>query len=390
MGKTVVWHAHQADAFSAGSNGFYVGREKTTTKYEYRGFDSWTGYACLLAADMKKKNTSHYHELVRMSRRLHFDLDYKESKDTVFHKTLILNALLNGCKAVLATQGINLEPESVWVLDSSRELDSKTYKHSLHVIISNVYTATPEESHEFMNEVRRKMVDVLPVDSIDSMGAIDKGIYQKNRLFRTAFSSKRERSDVILRPVSFEWNGKTHEHTLPEGQKEMIEYVLKHTLLTVIDGCVQIEYPHVVKSSVGIMDKLTSEEAILATSLARSYFTESEFQFNVEEGRDRSIKLIRKGPSPCRICKVIHQRDNAELFVSEQGNVLYRCWRADSKLLIGRVGDSNTTSIIVSDGGVSTSYMNIDTTSDGVRISTDFIRILLKDYGYIVKGLDPK
>lgn len=392
MGRTIIWHTNQADVFSSGSNGFYIGREKSTTKYDYRGFDSWTGYAHLIAADMKRDVASHYHELVRTARRIHFDLDYKETKDNVFHRELILNTLLDGCKAVLATQGIVMDPGAVWLLDSSRELEHKAYKHSIHIILSNVYTATAEECHEFMNDVRRKMVDVLPMASIDSLSAIDKGIYQKNRLFRTAFSSKRERPDVTLKPISFTWNGKVYEHTLPTDQKEMIEYVFRHTLLTLTDDCKQVKYSHVVKSPSGPKDKLTSEESIQAVDLARSYFTESEFKFEAVEGRDRSIRLNRKEPSPCRVCKEVHHRDNAELFVSENGNIFYRCFQAsDSKLLIGRMGDSSITSLAVSSStGVSTSYMNIDTTSDGVRISTDFIRVLLKDYGYIVKGTDPK
>lgn len=379
-----TWYKHQSDIYGAGKSHFFVAREKGSAKpsYEFACYKDVDTFATILAAQRRKKpEQAIYHECIPAwrARRIHFDLDYPKKLSSI---DSLVEHLLEACDEELTSQGLSLDPTQVWCLDSSTQ-----NKTSVHIILSSVAAATHEECERFCMNVIKGLEMRIPEALYDTVQAIDRGIYTSNRNFRMAYCTKKGQ-DRHLVPRDFPFRGKTYTHVLPEKKEE---YVLPLTVVGVksTEGMGVVHYDIAKKEHKVSSRLLTEEDVNLAVDLAKSKLTESEWCFTVEKAKEGSIQLNRGGrKGPCRVCRIVHERENATLYVSSEGRVSFSCWRDTGKpeylgsiSASGEVTERASTTILAR-------YMGLVKGEDTRKTSGDIMMALISSFGYIEKGTD--
>ena len=358
-----VWYRSHEDVFIQGSKNFYVARQ-AGKGYQFSSHDDpltfWRSIAKLKAPA--------FHELVPewRARKIHFDIDIDKRIDCSRFITLLLEA----CAKILESQNIPLEPESILVLDAS---DSK--KTSIHVILSNIVTESPEESRSFATAVTTELEMVPIADAL--VRYVDMGIYQRNRCFRLPHCTKRGQSRYLV-PIPFSYGGVTIDHT--QLEKEV-------TFLMGVLGVLDTSECHVVRYKRSASEYTPSnvqftDQGAAVIAYVKANLLPGEFQFEVEKIERDSVHLRRTGSGPCRVCTRSHDRLGALLTLTAAGDVLYRCWGAPhDPYLVGKLGTEVTSEVVRAIA--SHHYIDLGTPPDSCMEASDAIVRLVATYGYI-------
>lgn len=389
---SALWYNSHADVFVHGREAFYVAKEKVKEAFEFRSFPTWEGYEAFQWTSWKKKpSLLLFHELAPhwKKRRLHFDVDYHSNRRSPFNAEVFLEHLLSAIEYVLTQAELPIDLNDVWILDASRET-ADGRKHSFHIIISTICTTTHQESLIFAERVKDRVSYTIPSSDYDGLKGFDMGIYQSNRNFRMAYCTKRAQYAPLLPLETFRHNGVEYHKHLPEDPRERMKVVLKNTLLTVTDECLlwSCEVPKTLLQVYS--SELTEGDVQTAVDLTKSVLTESEFAFDVGRTQHRHIRLERVRPGPCRICVRVHTSDNSTLYVGETGRVHLTCW-CDKKKTSYYLGTITVDGRIIKDDKVGTTqatYLKLPEGSEVRKSSSDYIGLLLQEYGYITTSLE--
>jgi len=384
-GMKGVWYKSHDDVYAAGEDRFFVAKEVGSSKKPTREFSSYPTAIDFYHSHIEKGKKPSFHELIPAwrHRRVHFDID----ADVVIPDIKqFVTDILNACADELQDKQIVLNPEEVIVLDSSNE-----QKTSIHIILSTILTPSATHCKEFCKNVTYKLRRKVDTSRYDYMTYIDMGIYQRNRCFRLPFCTKRGQTRYLL-PISFSYNGKEYDHGV-KLPKESV-YAMSVVGAVSTQGMSVVEYNVVEEGEVTSVytREIDQQECDLILQLMQRNFTQSEWCFNVRKCSPGRIELERQHPGPCRVCAKMHgsddgggKGDNAYLRITNDGKVLFVCWRRhDEPLYIDKI----TRTVEVSEkpnvqGAVSKRYLDLPHHPEVARTSEDYIAALVGKFGHI-------
>lgn len=298
-------------------------------------------------------NSRAFHELIYESnpRKLFLDIDFNfDKRSKKISKEDFLYNYLKSVQKVLDNNRIIGKP---MVYDSSNES-----KFSFHIIISDSYVYTKEQSLLFAEEVK-KCFEENPKKRKTSKTSessapkvikikqchIDMGVYNKNRTLRLLFCRKLK-DDVPRwkRPYSFCFqNNLYNEHCKDDDEsflKSMITYVKETDRQVKFLGNQRIikpkqDFKSESQSLYYSLTDLDQEEFIVAYEqfAKENKMDVMKISDRIEDNQKYPgsviINLRRKYPSYCICCNKNHDSENAYLLLNlNSKRLLYSCYRS--------------------------------------------------------------
>ena len=340
----IAWWTSQDAAFVMGKDKFYIAKQMKKG-YKYAGLESVDDYIAsfvdTVRRNVRRKNKVElvFNEVVAKwkPRRIYFDVEYIKNNKYKFNPDVFIEQLIDGIDEELKSLGYDLDIESVFILDSSRQKDDGTYKYSYHVVITDFYLQDAGQSAVFAEKVKSRMVDVGV--SREFLTAIDDGVYTANRLMRMAGCTKLGQN-APLNVYEFMYRGQKRQYDCNfDNELEKWEYVLTNTIIQNISG-VEINYAIAKIQTYEYDGEMTQdtynavvsimEQSMDATELETR---EGEVAFSVGKITPSSIIFDRDASSFCSLCKRVHDSCGYIIFVNLNGNVSRMCFRNTKKIV---------------------------------------------------------
>ena len=275
----------------------------------------------------------------------HFDIDVSQGKldkhypgeniDSV--SELLREAVMIGCIQVLADLHVTVEITRDMLVYSSHGTD----KRSWHILLTNKCHDGNDEAKAFYFAVMAK-VKIYTGGKYIRENFIDVGVYSPRQQFRTIGSQKVGSNRPKIFCEEFMLSGIRYKHVYTEDVsdprlKKLV--VIYESLIGFTTGCVYL--PSLVPEkpagqyNLGDMPDLESRAVEQCMQMLRDKV--KECPFTVRQVQGHLIMLVRKAPSHCPICNVIHHAENPYIVIVGS-KVYWDCRRASdkvSKLLLG-------------------------------------------------------
>lgn len=235
-------------------------------------------------------------------------------------------------------------------------------KRSYHIIINNHCHAGCKEAKALYDLVIQRFPADLKIYVENNN--IDSSVYSPKQQFRILGSTKigKNRTKKFSKEWIFEGNTIVHEYIeVPDTPEYESVLQLEESLLTFTNNCSILpsllqsdpNAPNVASSGhsyTGSMENINKELANKAFKLlienlkASGLCSGKNLPFSVLSIAGINIALKRHRPTPCGICRKIHEHENPYLIVAGEGatrNVYFHCRRAprDRKQYIGKIDD---------------------------------------------------
>ena len=228
----------------------------------------------------------------------------------------VMKALIHAIQLEFKGKGYNVEPKNISVFNSNCP-----WKRSYHVVVNNFYFKTTTENKYFHHQIIKRL--------LFGKQYVDNTVYKKTQAFRL-YSSCKENTDRY-KVLDNKYNGYKPDHdTLkfsenPDENREI--KILYNSLITGVNKTMtEIKYKWPTDTVVE-QKKRTKNKQIF--SLEEPGITNERYS-NVQEMFNRSnlkdffilngfnengpIRLKRKKPMYCEICKREHNNDNAFIY----------------------------------------------------------------------------
>lgn len=299
---------------------------KFITSFEYnssggRCFFAFQDYMDFIKTFQKineSKGLLYFHEFILgyLPFRMYFDLDCSEP--TIISKQDLLADFIDAVLSYLEEQNINYPKERISVCSSHTEA-----KHSYHVIFPDVSIPDVFTMKIIGKEIKQRMEYGKYLDCS----------YQNNKNFRLPFNYKYGKSNVIQFEPVWTYDDQEIHFQFQDNANNMVRIFEE----CMVNCFVNTRYvlpskiePREASSPIITLDSLRVEEiyALQEEGLIPN-------GLEIMEGQNTNfITLKNKNGFDCPICKRVHEKDNAYLFVNKIG-IYFKCFRNahESKLI---------------------------------------------------------
>lgn len=274
-----------------------------------------------------------FHEIIlgNKKQKIRFDIDIeKKDMKTISNSKWaklgdkVKNKLIDCLLETLEENGEKVKKDkNILVFDSTKD-----DKWSYHIILYGYYVNNAQSAKEFCQDVVNKM------DKYEQF--IDMSIYKDIQSLRMLGCHKLGENDRDKR-LLFKW--KYHEENIkyrPYHHTNNVDVqniiILLSTLITSTTGCQPLKSLGKKKVTKKVYNNNNSNNTY---DLARINTEEYQDMVDEQVGKgiylvsnieSNKIQLLRQQPAYCSICSKIHDKDNAQLWVTNNGKLMIKCW----------------------------------------------------------------